>query len=145
MNLAVTIILLSAIQSTDYLDYYHGDTVLNGFVKLAAIALALLVALMLLDLSFSLVSVGINAPGAGETPGQGTAGDSAAGPVDNGQAGGASPGSGPGSGPAGGSNPLSGTGGSAPQIPKEALAPVGLLWWLFGNSGATRLFRDDAC
>jgi hypothetical protein len=110
--------------------------VLNGLVKVAAIALALLVALMLLDMSFSLISVGIHAPGCSGSPEPGTAGEATAGPGENGQAGAAPSGSAQGSSPSGGSDPLTGTGGSAPQIPKEVLAPVGLLWWLLGNSGA---------
>ncbi len=109
---------------------------LNGPVKVAAIALALLVALLLLDISFSLVSVGINAPGSSGPSEPGTAGDATAGPGENGQAGDASSGSGPGNTPAGDSNPLTGSGGSVPAIPKEVLAPVGLLWWLSGNNGA---------
>lgn len=132
---AVKIIWLTAIQTTDYSDYYHGDTVLNGPVKVAAIALALLVALLLLDMSFSLVSVGINAPGSGGPSEQGTAGDPTLVPGGSEQPGGSTSGSGPGSDPAGGSNPLSGTDGSVPAIPKEVLAPIGLWWWLLGNNG----------
>lgn len=107
---------------------------MNGPVKLAAIALALLVALMLLDMSFSLVSVGINAPGSEGTSSQGTAGDGTAGQGDTGEA---SSGSGPGGSPAGDSDPLSDTDGQAREIPKEVLAPVGLLWWVLGNSGVS--------
>jgi hypothetical protein len=111
--------------------------VLNGLVKLASIALALLVALVLLDMSFSLVSVGIGGHGGDETSDPGTAGDAATGPGNTGQADEASPGSDSGSGSAGDSNPLSGMDGSVPEIPKEVLAPLGLLWWVMDNSGVT--------
>ena len=109
---------------------------LNGPVKVAAIALALLVALLLLDMSFSLVSVGINAHGSGGSPEQGTAGDANDVGGVNGQAGDGSSGGGTGDTQAGDSNLLTGTDGSVPAIPKEVLAPVGILWWLFGNNGA---------
>jgi hypothetical protein len=115
------------------LDYYHGDTVLNGPVKVAAIALALLVVLLLLDMSFSLVSVGINAPGSGEPSGQSTAGDATAGTGDAGQAGDAASGSGTGDTPAGGSNPLTGTDPSLPAIPTGASTSFGIMWWPLGN------------
>ena len=97
---------------------------LNGPVKVAAIALALLVALLLLDMSFSLVSVGINVPGSGGPSEPGTAGDADNVRGENGQAGEASSGNGSGSSTDGDSNPLTGSGGSAPAIPKEVLAPV---------------------